>query len=538
MYRLIIVDDEPTVRHGLQHYFDWQAYGIEVAGEADDGEAALALMEKVRPDLVLTDVRMPNRDGISLASVVRERYPQAKIVFVSGYDDAEYLKSALKVNAVDYIFKPVNLEEMRTVIERVAGDLKLEEKQRELIENMNQRLKQSMPLLREKFVMSLFRERVLPASALQERLEFLEMELPLKAAYWVIVIEIDDNAEAMESRSERDKHLLSYAVQNVCQELIEQHMGGYIIENRIGEYVGIVYSSEEDGQADRLFPLLEQIRDNLDRWLSFRVTVGVGEQVAGLHYLSRSYNQAREAADLKWYMGKNRILTMDSLERDKEDFPRLEALQMDRLLGVIKAGDPSPLHAVLEELFEPLVRSHRGGIQYCRNVALQVWLHADRMLLEMNVQQSGSGEKEKESWEGLLRQETLDDLKRQLESRLTAVCLNIRNKRSGKSSNVIERIHKVIEDRYAENLTVADIAKEVYLTSTYICLLFKQETGKTINEHLTKVRVERAKELLRDPRNKFYDVCYAVGYADPSYFSKLFKKYTGLTPSTYRDSAL
>jgi two-component system response regulator YesN len=121
---------------------------------------------------------------------------------------------------------------------------------------------------------------------------------------------------------------------------------------------------------------------------------------------------------------------------------------------------------------------------------------------------------------------------------LLEVCKQIQEKRSGKSRNVIERIRSVMDNRYAENLTVSDIAESVYLSSTYVSLIFKQETGETVYEYLTKVRIEHAKELLRDPIIKFYEICEAVGYADPSHFSKIFKKHTGFTPSTFRDQIM
>ncbi|MBW7461521.1 response regulator, partial [Paenibacillus sepulcri] len=126
MYKLLIVDDEPTVRSGLQTYFNWSSFGIEVMGEADDGDVALEMIGMEQPDLILTDVRMPNMDGITLSRQISAHYPQCKIIFVSGHDDADYLKSALKVSAVDYIFKPVNLQELSAVMKRVVADLDAE----------------------------------------------------------------------------------------------------------------------------------------------------------------------------------------------------------------------------------------------------------------------------------------------------------------------------------------------------------------------------------------------------------------------------
>ncbi|TDF93206.1 response regulator [Paenibacillus piri] len=542
MYKLVIVDDEPTVRYGLRNYFDWSAHHIEFAGEADDGDAGLTLIGQLQPDVVLTDVRMINMDGIRMSAEIRMRFPHIKIVFVSGHDDADYLKSALQVNAVDYIFKPVNMQELRTVVERVVRELQAEEKERMLIADMQVKLTQSMPLLREKFLMSLIRDGIARPAGTRSRLEFLQLELPDDDEYWVIVVTIDDNAEVVEPRSERDKQLLSYAVLNVCQELVDRHMGGYAFENRSSEYVAILRTNsaadEEEQREGKLFRLAEEIRENLQQWLSITVTIGVGERVTQLAALPLSYTQAREAADQKWYLGKNRVISMDSLEREETDMFRFDPTVSERFMSAMKAAEPHQLSDELGGLFERLASNRRNGFRYAGNVCLQLILLSSRLMLELNIHSRDLEEKEHGLWERVFKQETIADLQRLLEAHLTEVCSLIREKRSGKSSNVIERIRHVIGQRYADNLTVAAIAESVYLSPTYVSLLFKQETGETVYEYLTRVRVERAKELLRDPGVKLYEVCFAVGYSDPSHFSKLFKKATGFTPSAFREQPL
>ncbi|OXM83404.1 response regulator [Paenibacillus rigui] len=538
MYKLIIVDDEPTVRYGLRNYFQWSDFGIEVIDEADDGLTGLALAERTRPDIVLTDVRMLHMDGIQMASQIRSSYPQTKIVFVSGHDDVDYMKSALQVNAVDYIFKPVNMQELHKVVERVMGELEEERKERRLIADMQEKLTQSMPLLREKFLMSLIRDGIQQPHRIQDRLDFLGLQLPEEAPYWVIIVQIDDNADVVDGRSERDKQLLAYAVLNVCQELVERYMNGYAFENRSGEYVCILYGGEEREGLDLEDPLVMlagDIRENLAQWLKISVTIGVGERISKLAALPLSYTRAREAADQKWYLGKNRIITMDSLETDEESPYRFDSSQHERFLSALKAGEQGPLFQELEVWFARVARNRKDGIHYGKIFSLELILLANRLMLEFNIHDAELERKGTDLWSRINKQETIRDVRTLLEAHLLEVCNRVQDKRSGKSRHVIERIRAVMEQRYAENLTVSDVAESVYLSSTYVSLLFKQETGETVYEYLTKVRIERAKEMLRDPRVKFYEVSEAVGYADPSHFSKIFKKYTGWTPSGYRD---
>jgi two-component system response regulator YesN len=534
LYKIVIVDDEPNVRYGLRTYMEWSSLGIEVVGEAHDGDVALELIDRVRPDIVLTDVRMPKMDGITLSRKLREKYPHIVLIIISGHDDADYLKSAVKLNAVDYIFKPVSLSELKTVVTRSVRQLDEEGREQKLLDEMNAQLKQSMPLLREKFLMSLAHDGVADHKRIRDKLDFLGLKLPADGLYWGIVIRADQQHDDLRLRSEQDRQLLSYAILNICQELIGRHMEGYALERHSGEYVCVVYAERGENRVDRLFPLLEDIRENLQQWLKVSTTIGVGEQADNLSELPRSCKQAYDAADQKWWMGNNRIITMESLGNHDELPYRFGTTQSEQVTGALKSGDPERLEEVLNAVFAALTRNRREGLEYCRIICLELMLLANRLLLELNVQLHDLERKEARLRENIFSEDEIDGLKQYVFDYMQDVCVRIGDKRSRKSNNIVERIRGIMEQRFADNLTVAEIAREVYLTSTYVSLLFKQETGETINEALVKIRIERAKEMLRNPSVKFYDVCFAVGYADPSHFSKLFKKYTGYTPSSYR----
>ncbi|CAH1190353.1 Protein-glutamate methylesterase/protein-glutamine glutaminase [Paenibacillus auburnensis] len=533
MKTLVIVDDEPSVINGLRTYVDWAGQGIELIGTADDGDTGLALISELRPDIVLTDVQMPAMDGIAMAAEVRALLPDTKIVFISGHNDAEYLRSALQMHAADYIFKPVSRKELSVVMGKVTAALDVERRERQLVKDMQVKLTQSMPLLREKFLLSVISDNIHP-ERVHDKLAFLGLQSLESDSYIIMVIVIDDVPQVMDIRTEQDKQLLSYTVLNIIQELIDEQMRGVTFEKEPGEYVGILLPGQRFSEDD-LLQLAELIRDNLRKWLKLSVTIGVGEGVSSLSELPASYRQARGAADQKWYLGKNRILTMDNIESAENLRYRFEPEWGERVLTSIKSGDSSRLHAELAEMFGLLEKNRGQGPRYAQNVSLHLILQSGQVLLELNGMTAEWEQRELAAWKAVARQETMQDLLFFTESYLQQVCEFVQVKRSGKASETIARVRRLIEARYAENLTVADIAAGVYLSPTYVRLLFKQETGETLFEYLTKVRIEKAKQLLGDPQNKFYEVCYAVGYTDPSHFSKLFKKITGFTPSAYRE---
>ncbi|OKP94222.1 response regulator [Paenibacillus sp. P46E] len=545
MKTLIIVDDEPSVLNGLRNYVNWTEQGIELIGTADDGDTGLELIKELKPDIVLTDVQMPAMDGIRMAAEVREVLPFAKIVFISGHNDADYLRSALQIHAVDYLLKPIRRKELVSVMSKVTESLDAEDRERGRVKEMQVKLAQSLPLLRERFLLSVISDSINP-SHIREKLEFLDLPLLSASDYMVVVIMIDDVPQVLDTRSEQDKQLLSYTVLNIIQELIDKQMRGITFEKQPGEYVGILLTPQlEDGNTEEaeevqspeqeLLLLAESIRGNLRQWLKLSVTIGVGEGVDSLSELPSSYKQARGAADQKWYLGKNRILTMDKLESRDYLRYRYEAEWGERVLSALRSGDWERTLNELEQIFARLEQNRRHGSRYAQNVSLHLILQSGQVMLELNGMTEEWEQKEMEAWKQVMRQETMRDLLHYTAEYLQEVCEYSLLKRSGKSSEVIERVRLLIGQRYAENLSASDIAEGVYLSPTYVRLLFKQETGETLFEYLTKVRIEQAKHMLKNPQNKLYEVCYAVGYTDPSHFSKLFKKITGSTPSAFRE---
>jgi len=538
MYKVVIVDDEPTVRYGLRNYFDWGQYNMEVIGEADDGDAGLELVNEVCPDIVLTDVRMINMDGIQMSMEIRKQFPNTKIVFVSGYDDVDYLKSAFQVNAVEYVFKPVDFQELQGIIKKVQSLLAEEAKEKQLRSAMQVKLQQSLPLLREKFLMSLVQDRMMHSQRLEERLEFLELNLPLESNYWIITIRIDDSVKVLGSYKEKDRQLLVYGLLNICQELIDRYMSGYAFENQSGEYIAILHSpSEEEEWEEHLFLLAEQIQSNILQWLRISVTIGIGEKASRLSQLSSSFAQSQLAADQKWYLGKNRIITIDSLKREDESNTQLETTHTEQIMKALHAGNTELMQLELNQLFQALKCQYSNPYRFSRNVGLRLTLLSNRLLVDYGISNEMLEERENELWEELFRQETIEDLQLLLQHHLTGVCHSINERRNGRNRNVIEQVRAIIEEKYMQNLTISSISESVYLSATYVSMIYRQETGETVYDYLTKVRIERAKQMLKDPRNKLYEVCEAVGYNDPSHFSKLFKKHTGMNPSRFRESS-
>jgi two-component system response regulator YesN len=399
---------------------------------------------------------------------------------------------------------------------------------------MNAKLIQSMPLLKEKFLISLIRDGASNTSLLSEKLNMLEIPLSVEGRYLVAVISIDDDhADKLSSMAEREKQLRSFAVLNICQELIMRHLDGVAFENRNGEFICLLRLASEE-LDDQLYAIFTEMKQTLKTLLKISVTVGVGQTVHSLGQLPVSYQAASQASSLKLFLGKNQIITVDSLDSSSTHSFKLTGSILEKCASLLKAGDDTLVEQFVRELFAQLTGYRTASLRYCQNVCMQLILTGSGLLFELDMHNEEWANRELAVSEQLLHLETIDDLQSVTIDYFTKLSEGIRSKRDKQSNVVVERVKQYIEQNYHEDITINGIAKHVYLTSTYVCLLFKQETGETIKDYVTTFRMEKAKELLTDLQYKLYTISTAVGYNDSSYFSKIFKKHTGLTPSEYR----
>ncbi len=537
LYKLLIVDDEPSIRFGLRDYFEWSSYGIEVIGTAEDGSIAHQMIMELHPDIILTDVQMPRMDGITLTQELINKNLNIKTIFISGHNDIDYVKSALRLDALDYILKPIDMEELSRVVEKVIALMETEKKLIKQISRMKTTLAESMPLLKEKFFITLVRDGIENEETLQKRLDFLGVHFKSNALFSIMIISIDHYFSLNHDMSETNKQLTSFCIINICKEIIDKYVYGQVFENKQNEYVCIL-NLEKIEDEEILFTIAKEIKDELLTLLQLSVTIGMAKTTKNLRALPELYHIAHEAIAQKLFLGKNKIITMDSFETNKRDFFQLNLQKRNKFSLIIKAGNEHALSPFLHELFQDLEDNRNITLKNCQNICLQLMLICSNILLELEIYHNELAEMENNIWEQLFKMETLLDMKSCISDYFHKSIFYIKEKRRSKSDNIVNRIKSIIFENYNQNITIQEIASKVYLTSTYICMIFKEETGETINEYLTKVRMEKAKEMLKDSRNKLYDICYSVGYTDPSYFSKLFKKYTGLTPSNYRDSII
>ena len=536
MLKLVIADDEIKTLEGISECLKWSDFDMEIVGQARNGASALQLVRSLMPDILMTDIKMPKMDGIQLSMTLREEFPKLKIIFITGYSDLEYIKSAFKYEVIDYILKPVDPEELEAVVAKAAGKCRLEKKMDENRKELETKIRQSLPLLQEKFFQLLISGEIKSHDEILERIAFLEVILPGSGYYMVILVNIDDFYLLSGVHSIHEKQLLSFSAINIISRAVNTSAEGIVFELRENEYAGIICfnpDTEESVIEEKIEIMTNEIQSELNNYLKLSVTIGIGDWVDQIGKVASSYQKAIYAVNQKMLIGKNKIIFSSGIKLENETESPLDSKDSESLLIALRLGSYERTDAIVTGIFSRLGGMKSADKQYVHGRCLQLVSVMNRVVNEFCENTPDRHFDIYDMVNVLFKLETIEDLKNHILSTCKTICGDIASRQRYSSKRVIEDIKSIIYEKYHEDITIASIAGDVYLTPSYICLLFKQETGETINSFLTRFRIEKAKELMGRKSAKLYEISRQVGYSDAKYFSKIFKKYTGMNPSEY-----
>lgn len=533
MLRMIIADDEFIVRDGLKNIVPWEDFGIEVIADAVDGQEALELCNQLQPDILFTDIRMPMMDGLEVALRLKEQGSNTKIIIISGVQDFSYAKTALSVNAVGYILKPVKIDELKDVIKKVVNIVNMERNHEEKLLTMKKQLRDNNSAMREKFLRSLISNDYISELDVWKKVSYFS--LPFQKGENIIsaVMEIDDFDMAVKNYMEENRQLLTFAVLNIAEEILNNYNYGLCFSTKENELV-IIFNQK--AAADKKYlEACEEIVCCLNKFLKVSASVGIGSPVSNILDLSISYNEALTALKYRFYTGNNSILNIMDIKLDNNDiqYPDLYKTE-SQLMNFLKIGDSSGIACTMEALFNYLCANNKLPVDYVQNICIELVCIAARNVYEFGENFDNIAASRSVILDNIYKTRTIFGLKEYMLSIFLKISDYFSTKYSQKNSKVIEKIRDIINCHYMNNISISEISKEIYLSPNYISLIFRQETGETITEYLTTVRMEHAKDLLKTTDYKIFEVAEMVGYDNANYFSTVFKKHTGVHPQKFR----
>lgn len=520
MIKLLIVDDERTILNGLVRFMDWEKLGVGMVESAGSAQEALARCEEIPPDIVVSDIRMPGMGGVEMCTEIHARYPECRIIFISGYADKEYLKAAISLGAVDYIEKPIRRELLAAAVCKAIAAC--EEQQRKAA--ADETVAQSQGMLGQ-IVLGALANGGYPDN-FQQCLRLSGLFPRKFQGYRFCMLRAEHSFTNVTSAQQK---LMAY-LEQLPPVAHEGTWYGAFVNDR--DFLIALCGGEED-IADGS-PFLTELLGALETMQveGARFFLAVGSIQADMMELPRSYEALKGGLQELFFTGWGKGTTRFSQGAFSPLKP--EKKWFKAFANALRKQEESELDAILEEIYQSLSQQREAKPDQVRNVYYSltylVYTENQRRLSP----EAGDGGEDMWSMGRMQSMETLEELYRFVVEFVHQMLCQWQV--DDENCPMVHQVVRFMLENYGDkNLSVQSIAESVYLTPTYLSGLFKKHTGKTIGQYLTELRIEYSMKLLVDKQLKLHYIAEKVGYEDPNYFARVFKRHTGLTPSEYRE---
>jgi two-component system, response regulator YesN len=528
---VIVVEDEVDHRRGIVNAVDWLESGLRLVGEAGNGEEGLALALDLKPDILIADVRMPLLDGIAMASRAKDALPGLKIIFLSGHGDYEYLSGALRVSAVDYLLKPVKPEDLARALDRAAAERRRELQAQTEEGLIREKLAESYPLIRERFVHDLLNGRV-DRDSIAGRLDYLQLSAG-EPDYVALAVRLEQGPDPAVSpeNMEFDRYLLGEDIARI-PEVRGRLLCAWMSDGELALVLGSVPGSlsVDSGAVESLtYQIVWHYRE---RGAS-EPTVGVGNPVRDLADIRSSYREATEALVHRTADPGRRIIHFADVASGGANLLVYDDVERT-LVELVRAGKPAECESLLGAFFSTLdAGPDRPG--YVRSLSLGLMMAAERARASLEGLDSGGVGAMRERWALVDSASDLAEIAHVAASFCASMAGEVSTLRISRTERIVQRARSAVEARYGDDLTLADLAASENLTPYYFGSIFKQGTGESFADFLSRTRMGRAAEFLLTGDDLTYEIARRVGYSNVSYFCSLFKNRYGVSPKRYRE---
>lgn len=542
MLKIFLAEDEVVVRETIKRMIPWEELGFELVGEAADGEMALPLLLRQQPDLLITDIKMPFMDGLTLARLAKKEIPGLKVVILSGYDDFNYAKQAIGIGVEDYLLKPITKNALIERLSEIRSRYEHEKTQKEYYEKFQREMQAY-----EKNSSRDFFEALVGGSMdmmeVYKRAEKLGLDI-VAEAYNVLIFTMNCDEDFSGQRDEYS----SWEAESL--ELLENFFAGHssamLFRSNIFSY-GVLLKGQRETIEENTRACVDEIRKILSRQNGRREWfLAVGQSVERLSQIQKSYHTASRAFSQRYLYDEN-ILYYDEMETmehpggqaETEDNAYLQKVDVNALNPAIlqkflSNGLQEETENFVKDYFYAIGQEPMESLVFRNYVILNV-----RFSVISFIKGLGCDTNEMESAD---TEEVLAESGKNMESaiayakKMISQAIEIRDQNSGnKNRSILKTAVDFIDSHYMdEEISLNTVANVANVSSNHFSALFSQNMGQTFIEYLTTLRMNKAKELLRCTGMRSSEIAGEIGYKDAHYFSYLFKKTQGMTPSDYR----
>jgi two-component system response regulator YesN len=528
LYSFVLVDDEPEIREGIRDTIPWGDLGFAFAGACTNGFEALELAERLRPDVVMTDINMPFMDGLTLADRLLSVSPDTKLLIISGYDDFEYARAALRLQVYDYITKPITPGEFKTALAKLKQTLDAEQESRRDLERIKKQLAESIPLLRERFLVRLVQGKP-DQNSLAEGFAYFELPLPLAgAAYQCLVLDFVRRPPG------EDFHIDLISARNILEDFMGSLGPAVVFQDEADRLVLLIWGKDRAALYREGLRAAESLGHTFRSQGLTNIAVGVGEAAEALESLEASYRTAAEA--LAWGVLREKI----GITAYREVTGKTEARSGEpgwgrAMVSALKAGDGEEARRFITAMTDYFKNTPLTIDEY--HIKLRLVLAALLQGLEdMEIPQTEIFPPSTDPFADLKGLKNLEEVRDWFLLLADAIGSYTHTRQENFALVKVREARDYLESHYADPaLSLQGLCKKLDISTSYFSAVFKKHHDKTFVEELTGIRIRKAMELLRTTDLMTYEIAEKIGYRDAHYFSLSFRKHTGLTTTEYRN---
>ena len=534
--KVFLVEDEMVIRRGIKNSIDWEKEGYIFCGEASDGELAYPMIIKEKPDILITDIRMPFMDGLELCKLVKKELPNIKILILSGYDEFDYAKEAIRLGVTEYLLKPISSGKLLEALNGVSESIRREKEDKDLVRKYMEEMRENTEHEKQKFFEQMIAGNLSMADALETGKKY---EMNLSAGMYNLLLFRftlgEENRKSGELLGEAE-----YASEKLTERL------EYVFEFQRGVegWAFLLMADNEEQMSERVKELSKDLEEIMKNYSTIAYFGGIGQPVARLRELEESFREAERALAARFTMELNRIISVEDI-RMAQNVDTLDDIEITSFGEIEKTRTMLEkfLNNGAEDEIDEFVDVYINELpeENLKSVLMRQYIIMDAYIVMMSFCEKIEGiEGEKQAQSEELKNsmktiQTLEEIKNYIRMLLKKI-IGVRDTISGRRySDIIEIAKDQIRKTYmSDEISLNTIAAEVGMSPSYFSSIFSKEMGKTFVEYLTEIRMDRAKELLMCSSMKTSEIGYEVGYKDPHYFSYIFKKTQNCTPKEFR----
>lgn len=533
MLKVFIVEDETVIREGFRDKIPWEQYGFQLVGDAGDGEVALPLIRKIRPDVLITDIKMPFMDGLSLSEIVKEEFPKTKIIIISGYDDFEYARQAIRAGVDQYLLKPITRQTLRGVLVELREKIEQETEQQDYQDQYQDEMQEF-----EQFALRRFFEKILDGKLSVKEIyeEAARLSLPLTAAsYNLLLFSV---YEASESSSLERREWFTRKQEEVFHFFLRHPQ--YILFRLDVNCYGVLIKSETalmEDLADRALDHIKRVcgpEEERIRWY-----VAVGTPVERLSSLPQCYERVNHCFAYRFIMPALHILSETTLagflaDQEEKNIGQVDFMQMDPdiIRDFLSRGTKKEIHGFVESYLQNIQNALKSRM-FRDYVILNIRFAVVAFLESIGAKQAEYMGRIEQAVQAIHREDREISL---YFVEMLGTAMDQREEiNSYQGGKMLKKALEYIDANFdSETLSLNQAAESIGASANYLSAVFSQGMQKTFVEYVTEKRIEKAKKLLRHTDKTSGEIAREVGYKDARYFGFVFKKLQGCSPREYR----